>query len=455
MKRLTLAATVAVALLTAVPVRPAAAGGWLSTPIEHFIFLMQGDRSFDNYFGTYPGADGLPADACLPFVTGRPQSGCVKPFSLHGQSAPVMGASRSIIQAQVNGGRMDGFVAAYQARGRDGTPVMGYYDARDLQFYWNAADRYVLFDRFFAAAPYGTRLNRTYWMAAAPPPGATEQIPPDGYGNQPTIFDRLQAAGVDWKVYVQDYDPHETFRTQSTTDPATQTVRVPLLAYARFVDDPALNSHIVDLDQYYRDVADGTLPAVAYVASSGASERSARSLQAGQNLVRNMTSKLIASRYWSSSAFLWSYDGSGGWYDHVAPPTAGADERGLRVPALLVSPYARRGQVNHTVLDSTSALRFIEENWRLAPLTPRDASAAGLSSAFDFGAKPRRAELIPTDDTTSHPPLVNVTIIYWCYGAAVLVVVLLLVAAVARPAVDARRRRQAPGRMTDSEDTLP
>src|SRR5439155_999128 len=85
---------------------------------------------------------------------------------------------------------------------------------------------------------------------------------------QPTIFDRLQAAGVSWKFYVQDYRPDQTFRTASPTDPAAQTVRVPLLNYARFVDDPALRSHIADLDQYYRDLHDGTLPAVAWVAAT-------------------------------------------------------------------------------------------------------------------------------------------------------------------------------------------
>src|SRR5436305_188165 len=96
------------------------------------------------------------------------------------------------------------------------------------------------------SSPSG-RSPRRRGRAAAPPPGDAERVPPGGYGNQPTIFDRLQAAGVSWKVYVQHYEPAETFRARSAADPDSQTARVPLLNYARFVDDPALRAHVVDL----------------------------------------------------------------------------------------------------------------------------------------------------------------------------------------------------------------
>ena len=129
-------------------------------------------------------------------------------------------------------------------------------------------------DRFFSSARYGNRANRSYWVSAAPQPGGNGRPPAGGYGNGQTIFDRLQAAGVSWKFYVENYDPKQTFRAVSAADPAGQTVRVPLLNYARFVDDPQLSSHIVDLSQYYRDLSTGSLPAVAYIASSGSSERS-------------------------------------------------------------------------------------------------------------------------------------------------------------------------------------
>ena len=435
----------AAALLTvgafATPAR--AAGHAPGTPIAHLIVLMQGGRSFDNYFGTYPGADGLPPGVCQQVVLGAPKNGCVRPHPLHGAVPPQLFVSRSIVTAQYDGGRMDGFVAAYHGEGRDGAPAMGYYDARDLPFSWAAADRYVLFDRFFAAALHGIRLNRSYWVAAAPPPGDAERVPPGGYGNQPTIFDRLQAAGVSWKVYVQHYEPAETFRARSAADPDSQTARVPLLNYARFVDDPALRAHVVDLDQYYRDLADGTLPAVAYVASSGASERSARSLPAGQDLTRNLVNQLMVSRSWDSAALLWTYDGSGGWYDHVPPPRVDGQAQGLRVPALLVSPYVARGQVNHTIMGYRSVLRFIEENWRLDPLTAWDAKANSLAGAFRFTAKPRPAEVIVTGGARPAAQLVRVGIVYRWYTAVLVVVLLLLVYSATRPALR-RRLARAP-----------
>ncbi len=422
-----------------------------STPVKHFIFLMQGDRTFDNYFGTYPGADGIPADACQPLELSRPRGDCVKPFPLHGKPITPLAPGGAVVDGQLNRGKMDGFVAAYTRQRRDGAAAMGYYDARDLQFYWNVADRYVLFDRFFSAVPYGYRANRSYWVSAAAPPGGTDRVPARGYPNQATIFDRLQAAGVSWKFYVQDYRAGETFRAASGGTPPSQTVRVPLLNHARFVDDPALRGHIVDLDQYYQDLADGTLPAVAYVASSGASERSARSMRAGQDLVRNMLNQLAMSSSWSSSAFMWSYDGSGGWYDHVAPPKLAGAQAGLRVPALLVSPYAKRGRVDHTTLDYTSALRFVEQNWDLAPLTARDATANSLTSAFDFTGKPRRPEIIPASPAATHPPLVRVKIIYWYYGGGAILAALLVAFAVGRPALAALRERRGPSAIVRTE----
>src|SRR5207244_5247358 len=124
------------------------------------------------------------------------------------------------------------------SEGRAGTGVMGHYDQRDLGDQFNLAQQYVLFDRFFSSSLKGQRVNRNYWVTGAAPLNQRAAHPSTGYPDQLTIFDRLQQAGVDWKFYVQNYDPKETFRAVSATDPATQTARVPLLNYARFVDDP-------------------------------------------------------------------------------------------------------------------------------------------------------------------------------------------------------------------------
>jgi phospholipase C len=428
----------------ALPARAASPDTATSTPIRHFIFLMQGDRTFDNYFGTYPGAYGLPDDACQAVDLNRPERGCVRPFSLHGAPPPALDPERSLVEAQLGDGAMNAFVAAYQAHGRDGAAAMGYYDDRDLPYYWNLANEYVLFDRFFASAPYGIRLNRSYWVAGRPTPGGGEQVPKTGYGDEPTVFDRLEAAGVSWKFYVEDYKPAETFRTLSTSDTTTtQPARVPLLNYARFLDDPKLRRHIVDLDEYHRDIVAGTLPAVAYVASSGSSERSARSIGSGQRLVRELVTQLQLSAYWRSSAFLWSYDGSGGWYDHVTPPKADGRQLGLRVPALLVSPYVARGRVDHTTLDATAALRFVTDNWNLEPLDT--GAGSSLATAFDFAGPPREATVVGTERNRNAAPTVDARPIYGFYGGAVLLVVVTLVLAMLPSTSDAKRAKAAKG----------
>ena len=425
-----------------------------ATPIRHFIFLMQGGRTFDNYFATYPGADGPPPGTCQPRSAGHLQEGCVKPYPLGDRQPPPLGASSTTVTSQYDHGRMDGFVSAYQKQGRNGMPVMGYYDRRQLPFYWGIARRYVLFDHFFSSARYGIRANRSYWVSAAPPPGASGAVPAHGYGKLPTIFDRLQQAGVTWKFYVQNYDPRQTYQNASLANPETQTARVPLVNYARFTHDPALRRHITGLEEYYRDLSHGTLPAVAYIASaSGDNERSARTITAGQDLVRNLTTQLMQSRYWNSSALLVSYDSSGGWFDHVRPPRTGPAALGFRVPALLVSAYAVPGQVNHTVLGYEGALRFIEQNWGLSPLTARDASANSLTSAFDFTAGPRPGAVLPPLSAAPggqlhapHAPAAPVAAVYGFYGTSAAAGIALVVLAATWPWLARRRRAMADGR---------
>ncbi len=402
------------------------------TPIEHFVYMLQGDRSFDNYFGKYPGAEGIPPGVCQKRVVTGSDEDCVEPFPLHGKTVQALGAGTVELDNQYDEGRMDGFVAAYQNQGRDGSAVMGYYDQRDLPTYWGLADRYVLFDHFFSSTRSGQRVNRSYWVSGSPPPIGSPKAVAVDYAKHPTIFDRLQAAGVDWKFYVQGYDPKQTYRTNSRTTPTTQPVRIPLLNYPRFLDDPALSSRIVDLSQYYRDLDSGKLPAVAYISSNGPSERSARSITSGQRLVTNLVGSLMVSKAWKSSAFLLSYDGSGGWYDHVRPPQVDSEGYGMRVPALLVSPYARPGHVNTAVLDHTSPLAFIEHNWGLAPLASRDAAATSIIGAFDFESGPRPAELRFAEPAAAPAPATSVSVVFWCYGVVLCLVIALVVFALVR-----------------------
>jgi phospholipase C len=368
----------------------AAVAGDTATPIEHIVMLMQENHSFDNYFGTYPGADGIPPGVCMPFDPVSVTGDCVRPYHIGENDVELEDPdhSSSTHRIQFNDGKMDGFVYALELRNQDGRLSMGHYDGRDLPFHWNVADEYVLFDRFFSSAAGSSFINHMYWVAAT---GARERPAPGELNGIVTIFDRLEAAGIDWKFYVQNYEPGLTYRTLTDypSDRAAQVVWVPLLNIDRFLDDPKLAKHIVDLDEYYTDLEQGTLPAVAYIAPSGPSEHPPGSLIAGQRFIRSLVQALMRSSSWDTSAFIWSYDDWGGWYDHVPPPAVDQDGYGFRVPALLVGGYARRGYVDSTTLDYTSVLRFIEDNWGLEPLATRDENANSIIRAFDFNSPPR------------------------------------------------------------------
>lgn len=390
------------------------------TPIEHFIVLMQQNHSFDNYFGSYPGADGLPPDTCIPLDPSRGAAECVRPFRMGTTPARDLPHDAAAFQAQFRDGAMDGFVAASGQPGATVQLAMGHYDDRDIPYYWNAADQFVLFDRFFQSSTGGSFPNHMFWMAGTA--AGLDSVPARGVpGNIPTIFDRLSQAGVSWKVYVEDYDRSVNYRTLASAPPnrRAQVSWVPLLAIDRFLDDPVLNGRIVDLSEYFADLERGSLPNVAYIVPASSSEHPPGSIAAGQSLVRNLVTTLMRSRYWESAAFAWTYDSAGGWYDHVPPPQVDRDGYGFRVPALLVSAYARQGVVDHSELDSTSFLRFIEENWDLQPLATRDSRANSIREAFDFTVPPRSPVFLSSARRTavsrsSYLPT------YVVYGSAVL-----------------------------------
>lgn len=395
-----------------------------STPVKHFIYLMQENHSFDNYFGTYPGADGFPEGACVPVRVDDPEGECVEPFWLGGEPISDLGHTETVFRAQLNSGRNDGFIEAFADEGDPTRQAMGYYDGRDIPYYWNVADEYVLFDRFFTSAGGGSVWNHMYWVAGVPGNPEGDSIPAEGFGDIPTIFDRLEDKGVSWKFYIQNYDPSVTYRTYRTVDDANkgaQVVWAPVLAYARFLDDPRLSSRIAPLDEYYRDLAEGTLPSVSYIVPSGASEHPPGSVAAGERFVRGLHTALMRSSAWESSAFLWTYDDWGGWYDHVAPPQVDPYGYGYRAPALLVSAYAKRGHVESTTLDFTSGLKFIENNWGVEPLAERDRAANDILGAFDFSQEPRTPALLADHRDPARTFASPQRSIYLAYGGGLLV----------------------------------
>lgn len=406
------------------------------TPIQHAIFLMGEGRSFDTMFGTYPGVDGVPANVCMPIDPATTGGGCAAPLWVGDRTVPKFEQTGAAFDASYNDGRMDGFVHAQTDAGPDAPLVMGHYDERDVPFSWNVADAYVLFDKFFTSTQGGSLQNHLFWIAgtAGTDPVA---IPSDGFGSLQTVFDRLDAAGIDWKFYVQNYDRTVTFRNSAAMiDRPAQVERVPLLAFARFVDNPRLSEHIVDLSEYYRDLDTATLPAVSYIVPAGGGASTQTSVATGERLGQSIINALTRSSAWESSMLLWTYDGWGGWYDHVVPPKIDATGYGFRVPAMLVSPYARRGYVDDTPLDFTSMIRFVTINWGLQPLASRDASAQTFTDAFDF-ANPGRPPvfLAATRDASASRIEPKRGIIFLAYGIA-------LVAAIALIAIAAIRTRR-------------
>jgi len=424
------------------------------TPIQHFVVLMQENHTFDNYFGTYPGADGIQPGFCMPVnPTDKKNTDCVEPFHIGDRPIDDLDHSLGTFQMQYNDGKMDGFVYALNQRNQNGAMAMGYYDGSDLPYYWNLADEYVLFDHFFSSDHGGSFGNHMYWASAHP--GGSEAAA-NGYADIPTIFDRLEASGVSWKFYVQNYDPQINYRTlsQVSGNRASQVIWVPLLNMGRFLDDPKLSSHIVDLNEYFVDLEKGTLPEVAYIAPSGASEHPPGSIRSGQKFVKSLIQALMRSDAWDSSAFLLLYDDWGGWYDHVTPPQVDENGYGMRVPGLLVSPYARHGYIDHTVLDFTSVLKFIEENWNLKPLATRDAKAKSFMPAFDFSMSPRAPVFIPFERVVKEQRIEpRRIVIYAAYGGAVIFAAFLMIWAAV--GFDGVKKLVFAKRLSRSEDSLP
>jgi len=428
-------AAIAGTLLPLPLILPAEAGALTKTPslpIKHLIVVMQDNHSFDNYFGTYPDADGIPSSACVPVDPHDPETACIDPFHVAGASVARLDDSALTHSLQYHGGRLDGFVDAFRARNRGGPQAMGHYDRRDLPLYWDIADSYVLFDRFFASGDGASFENRMFWIAGVPGGSFSERR---GFTFS-TIFDRLHRAGISWKFYVEDYDPALTFHTplkELREDPqGRQVAAVPLLNFARFVNDGRLGGGIVDLEQFYIDLQNERLPAVSYVAPIASSEKPPASPDAGQRFLRGLLNALMGSPAWRDSVFLATYDSWGGWYDHVAPPRVDPDGYGFRVPALLVSPYARAGYIDHTTLDYTSILRFIENSYGLERLGARDAQAASIGEALDFSRSPRRARLLPSAvEPLQGSARASPRVLYGAYAAGLLLSVLLIARAVA------------------------
>ena len=320
-------------------------------------------------------------------------------------------------QFQINGGKMDRFIVW----GGVGGLVMSYYDATEMPL-GKLAREYVLADNFFHAAFGGSFLNHIWLVCACTPywpkaPVALRAqvdgdvfradgvVTPDGYVvntaftvntphppgmnpdhlvpslGEPTIGDRLDARGITWAWYSGGWrnavagKPHREF----------QHHHQPFAYFARWADGmPAKARHLKDEDEFLSAVQAGTLPAVSFVKPLGPNNEHPgyATLLQGQEHAARLVRAIMASSVWKRSVIIVTYDENGGRWDHVPPPVVDRWGPGTRVPAIIISPLARRGYVDHTYYDTTSILKLIERRWSLPPLGSRDAAANDLSNAL-------------------------------------------------------------------------
>jgi phospholipase C len=406
---------------------PQAQGAGIAAPphgmekIQHVIWIIQENHSFDNYFGTFPNADGIPPSTCLPEMPGSKK--CVKPFHMPpGQPLLDLEHSWETAQAAYDHGTMDGFVWV------EGSPyTMGYYDETDIPNYWRYARLFTLCDRFFSSEMTGSSPNHVYTVAAQSGEinniGSMEQLADnfdedDGFPFE-SIVKNFGIKNISWKYYVETQPrPPEWSEVNAGLarlafpDPKGFTLWNPLPGFKSIRDDESRMNRLVSVDEYYQDLKEGTLSQFAWIIPDFQdSEHPPEPLDQGMWYVTKVVNALMKSPYWANTAIFLTWDDYGGFFDHVPPLEVDAYGFGPRVPMIVISPYAKAHYVSHYDYDFTSVLKFVEERWSLPHLTARDDRANDMRDCFDFFAPPRAADVIPVP-VDIHSRLLPVHITY-------------------------------------------
>ncbi len=454
--------------------------------IRHVVIIMQENRSFDTYFGTYPGADGIPGLAGhpgkVPCVPDPKRHDCQKPY--HNPTDINAGGPHMAVDARadIDRGKMDGFIRSVESGHPDtdrfachvpitttarliavlnGPPtcldVMGYKTGRDIPDYWKYAENYVLQDHMFEPAATWSLPAHLDMMSAwsarcsnpyKPQTCKTDLVEPDGDGapenaNQSgaallgllTVADKddpakpsetpdygwtditylLHKHHVSWRYYLGEGTEPDCADGSMTCTPIKQNVETPEIwnPLPDFVDvrqDNQLGNVVADT-RFFSDAHKGDLPAVSWVIPSGdVSEHAPAPVSAGEDHVVRVINAIMAGPDWDSTAIFLAWDDWGGFYDHVKPPHVDGAGYGLRVPGLVISPYARKGYIDHQTLSFDAYLKFIEDDFlggqRLNPKTDgrpdprpdvRESSRilGDLLEDFDFNQRPRPPMLLP------------------------------------------------------------
>jgi uncharacterized protein (TIGR03437 family) len=360
--------------------------------IRHFVFIMQENRSFDHYFGTYPGAEGIPPGICVPNANGP----CVAPF--HNTQLVNQGGEHYAQNALtcIDGGLMDGFLpGAIPSAGVVTGDVMGWHDYNEIPNYWNYANLYVLQDRLFESIASFSLPAHLYMMAAQSGGyignGRHEPLP--RFYDFPEITHLLGSGQIDWKYYVnrgQTPTVNDEDFTIEDGDETTYSFWNPLPAFSAVKNNPAQFGRLTNAAQFYVDARNGALPQVSWVIPNyPLSEHPPMNLAPGMNYVTGLVNAVMSSPLWNSTAIFIAWDDWGGFYDHVIPPQVDQYGLGIRVPGLIISPYARQGYIDHKTYSFESWLRIVEERFGIVPMTPRDNMANDMTDAFDFTQQPR------------------------------------------------------------------
>jgi phospholipase C len=364
-------------------------------PIEHIIIIMQENHSFDNYFGVFPGANGVPKDVCMKY-----EGYCIRPFLITTPVTPDMPHNWNSSHIAYDNGKMDKFI---EAEGNIFT--MAYYNNITIPYYWELAKNYVLCDNFFSSVLSFSQPNHWYSIAGQAPiisifPGvssSSSETLKDIYLNESnmieTIADLFMNSSISWKYYDYPITPgtySQAIKSGQAFDfwnPYAAKMSSYTLRYA---------SHFASRDQFFIDLRNGDLPEVSWIIPDfQLSEHPPANITLGMIWVAYIVDSIMTSKYWNSSVIIITWDDYGGFYDHV-PPTQ-IDKYGLsfRVPALIISPYSKSGYIDHTLYYFESILKFIEWRFNLPSLTYRDKIANNLLNAFNFNQSPNPPHVIP------------------------------------------------------------
>jgi phospholipase C len=401
--------------------------------IKHVIVIMQENRSFDSYFGTFPGADGIPPGVCLPDPR---NGGCRKPWADHQDSNGNDPHAEEPFTGDLDHGKMDGFVREAERVSCQPKPahchpdVMGYHVASDIPNYWAYAKNFVLQDRFFEAPGSWSLPSHLYevsgWSATCTKTGDpmschSSDMPAERHPGDETPFAwtditwLLHRDGVTWGYYLD----HGAVTPELGNRGGVSIHWNPLPGFTDVhTDDQLGNLH--SLTDFDRQARAGTLPEVAWVAPDFRdSEHGPALVSTGQAYVTRVINAIMRGPDWRSCAIFLTWDDWGGFYDHVRPPTVDGQGYGFRVPGLVISPYAKAGYIDGQVLTTDAYLKFIEDDFlsgaRLDPASdgrpdPRPdvrenaAILGNLINDFDFTQPPRAPMVLkPCPPTTLIP----------------------------------------------------